>query len=131
MLWNLIQQAQIERARATSQNAKSTARDAQSEIRFLKDRVHDLELSLDRLSLATMAIAEILRDRSHITEEEIEAKIEEIDLRDGKLDGRLREPVTTCTSCDRTNPARRSQCLYCGESLPVRSTIFSPGSPEK
>ncbi len=131
MLWDLIQQAQIGRARDDSRDAKSAAADAQGEIRFLKDRLLCLEQSVERLSLATMAIAEILRDRFHITEVEIEARIEEIDLRDGKLDGRLRQPANECVHCRRTNAARRSNCLYCGESLPIRSTIFGPGSIEK
>jgi len=36
-----------------------------------------------------MAMAELLRDRSGISEEVIEAKIREIDLRDGQPDGKL------------------------------------------
>ncbi|WP_397568828.1 hypothetical protein [Schlesneria sp. T3-172] len=130
MLWDLIQQSQISQAKFQSQHAEAAAADAHAEIRLLKIRLQKLEEAFDRLTMSTMAIAEILCEQGQLTEEEVEAKIEEIDLRDGTLDGRLRQPapVSQCAKCRHANSARRSKCLYCGEPLPARSTVFPPGS---
>ena len=124
MFWDLIQQAQIGQAQWEAQNAKSAAADVQAENRFFKARIQKLEETVERVSLAAMAVAEILRDRLGVTQNEIEAKVQEIDLRDGKLDGRLRVPSDDCVHCGQTNSPHRRNCLYCGESLPVVSGLF-------
>jgi hypothetical protein len=126
MLWDLIQQAQISQAKWEAQNANSTAVDVQVENRLVKGRIEKLEETVDRISLAAMAVAEIVRDRLGVTQDEIEAKVQEIDLRDGKLDGRLREPTNDCTHCHHINAPHRRKCLYCGEPLPAGSGLFSP-----
>ena len=43
-----------------------------------------------------MALAEILSTQRGITDEMIEAKMREIDLRDGKLDGKLQRSAKLC-----------------------------------
>jgi rubrerythrin len=44
-------------------------------------------------------------------------KIEEIDLRDGKADGKESQP-TVCPDCGHTISKRRSNCFYCGARIP-------------
>ncbi len=123
MIWDLIQQSQIGHAKAVADDAKSTAAENQRETRLLDGRVEKLVETVDRLSLACMALAEILRERLDITEADIEAKVQEIDLRDGKLDGRLRASTNDCPQCHHTNSSNRRKCLYCGETLPYNSGI--------
>lgn len=125
-MWEFMQTMRIYQAQSDAQDAKSAAFDAQTETRYLKDRIQTLEESAERLSLATMALAAILRDRFSITEKEIDLKIQDIDLRDGKLDGRFRQPTNQCTKCRYLNAANRRRCLYCGDPLPARSTLFAP-----
>lgn len=117
MLWDLIQQAQIGRARADAEAAKSAAANAKSESQFFRARLQSLEETVERLSLVTMALSELLRDRSLVTDAEVEARVQEIDLRDGKLDGRLRPPPSECVDCHRPNVAGRKRCLYCGGEM--------------
>src|SRR5262245_20759834 len=69
-------------------DAKSSARSAEMKTHSMESTVRYLEHQVERLSLALMAVAEVLRDRG-IPEAEIEAKVREIDLRDGQLDGRV------------------------------------------
>jgi hypothetical protein len=76
-----------------------------------------------------MAMSEIVRDKLKLSEQEIEAKLAEIDLRDGRLDGQSRPPVGSssvarCPDCHRPNAASRRQCLYCGTALPLDSFLF-------
>jgi|GEM_PF-330613 len=124
MFWELMQQAQISRAHSAALNARSVAASAQEENRYLKIRIEHLEETVERLSLMCMAVAEIVRDRVGVSQQEIEAKVQEIDLRDGKLDGRLRSATCDCTHCRHTNAPHRRNRLYCGETLPATSTLF-------
>lgn len=129
MLWDFIQQGQIGRATWAAQDAKATAKDSQAEIRQLKLHVVAIEQTVERTALAAMALAEIMRDRLGVSEAEIEAKVQEIDLRDGRLDGKLRAQNQNCQHCHRPNAAHRIACLYCGLQLSGASTLF-PLPPE-
>jgi len=124
MLWDLIQQGQICRAEWTAQDANATAKDSHAETRLLKAQVLALEQTVERTALAAMALAEILRDHMGVTEAEIEAKVQEIDLRDGRLDGKFRAQIQACQHCHRPNAAHRHACLYCGKQLSGRSLLF-------
>jgi len=44
--------------------------------------------------------------------------MEEIDLRDGKSDGKLAPDTVECTGCGRKAKSTRRNCLYCGAELP-------------
>jgi hypothetical protein len=67
-------------------------------------------------------MVEIMRDRHGVSEAEFEAKVREIDLRDGRLDGKLRVATPaprSCPACGRPNGGTRVACLYCSAPLPV------------
>jgi hypothetical protein len=68
----------------------------------------------------------MLRDKLGVTEAQIEATIRDIDLRDGKLDGKLDQPIQVkrCEACDRVNGQNRHRCLYCGKALKQESFLF-------
>ena len=79
MLWELFQMSRIERSNWNAADAKFAAREAQGDARQLQQQIRLLEQQCERLSLAAMAMAEILRDRLGVTEQEVETKIVEID----------------------------------------------------
>ena len=107
MLWDLYQQQQIHHAQSNATRAENTARSAKNDLRFIQDR-------LDFLALACQSMWELMRERTTLTDEDIEAKMQEIDLRDGKEDGRMSSPVFECVSCGRNVSGRHARCLYCG-----------------
>ena len=74
-----------------------------------------LEDKVDSLSLTCQALWEILRDRTKLTEEELLAKISEIDMRDGRADGKMGAKGGPCSKCGRVLNKRHLRCLYCGE----------------
>ena len=78
-------------------------------MRFLDERV-------DKLVLACMAMWELLKDRTELTEEDLMAKVQEVDLRDGQADGKVSKTVAKCPKCGRTMSPRHKKCLYCGAS---------------
>jgi hypothetical protein len=99
---------------AAYQKARRDTRDLEHEIRVLEQQV-------GRLALASIAMAEILRDHLGVSGEMIEAKIREVDLRDGKLDGTFRPSAKTCKDCGRVSGPMSATCLYCGTPLPKES----------
>lgn len=124
MLWELFQSSRIEQAKWSAANAEYSAHEAQSDAKQLQSKVRVLEQQCERLTLAAMAMAEILRDRLGFTEHEIEAKLTEIDLRVGRLDGQLRPTPDHCQKCRQKNAASRRHCLYCGAELTSSSFLF-------
>jgi hypothetical protein len=110
MIWEAYQQTKIAEAERTADRAMSKAD------RYAAD-IADIRRQVDRLSLACQAMWELLRDHSDLTEEDIEAKILEIDGRDGRVDGKIATKQTNCTACGRPTNSTRSSCVMCGAPL--------------
>ena len=122
LFWELYQQSRIHRAEdaATEAGVRATRRAAD-----VGDRVNAIQEDMDRLMLVVAGLMQILSERLDISDEQIEAAVRDIDLRDGKLDGRQTLSPRTCPSCGRPNGFRHKRCLYCGDELPDRSIIDS------
>ncbi|MBT9568352.1 MAG: zinc ribbon domain-containing protein [Thiobacillus sp.] len=114
MLWDLLQQGQIGQANATAESAKqSSANNAER----LHKEVLRLEARMERLAIITQGLWELLREKADLTEKDIEAKIAEIDIRDGRKDGKILGKPTTCPKCERPTHTRLRSCPYCGTAL--------------
>ena len=85
------------------------------------NQVEHLRREVNRLLMITEALWEIVRTKEGMTDAELVAKIDEIDLRDGAIDGkRAKEPPKDCPNCNRTLPRRQPTCIYCGTSAESR-----------
>jgi len=89
-----------------------------------KADLRKLEQRLNRMTLACQSMWELIRDHTDFTEEDLEKKILEVDLRDGKADGTMGPEVLACPSCKRNTNSHRSNCLYCG-TLVTKSSQFT------
>ena len=118
-LWNIGQQRQISNLRGDVEQASRDARWARSENL-------DLEASLERLALTCRAMWELVSEQLSISEEDLVGRVKEIDLRDGRLDGRMSSSPKPCPGCARVNGAHRARCLYCGVALDS-PPAFEPG----
>lgn len=67
--------------------------------------------------MISMAMAKLLDERGVFSEQELEAKVREVDLSDDMLDGKLRLEPNPCPKCRRVVAARRRFCLYCGAPM--------------
>jgi hypothetical protein len=119
MLGHVYQDSQFDDTTGTGSLAE------RANIDGLQRRIRRLEDQVDRLTLASMAFTELLRDRLGVPQAEIEGKMHEIDLRDGRLDGKLSRPAPVCPTCQRVNSPHRTACLYCGKPLPVEGILGS------
>ncbi len=109
-LLDVLQQRFI---RQTSAEASAAGRKAAA----AKRAVSDMEEQLDRVSLVCASLWELMRERLEISDDELLAKMREIDLRDGVADGKLRLAPATCAACARISHPRHRQCVYCGGEL--------------
>src|SRR5262245_37698627 len=101
-----------------SSGAKADAAQAEREVSRYSDRIRELESTINRLALASQAMWELLQNRVGITEQELIAKIAEIDLRDGAEDQRISTRLITCPNCHQTLTTKHTRCIYCGTELP-------------
>ncbi len=111
-LFDLYLLHQIDRVESKTNQAQTGATRSQAEIDILK-------LYVERLSMITEALWTILREQHGYSDEELLRRITEIDLRDGKLDGRVASnEAPRCPQCKRQHVARhRPRCLYCGSAI--------------
>ena len=94
-------------ARETANAAMQAAASQKSEIEVLREQV-------ERIALLNQALWELVRDRLQLTDADLEKIAQEVDLRDGKQDGRLSEHPLQCPQCGRVSNSRHKKCLYCG-----------------
>ncbi len=84
----------------------------------VKADIGELRQAIDKLSLITRALWEIIAKSQGLSDEDLVNKVNEIDLRDGALDGKMKQAVKKCVSCGRVLPVRRQKCIYCGVENP-------------
>jgi hypothetical protein len=91
--------------------AAGAAREAREDTELMK---HDVE----RLLMITEALWTFLKKEHGYTDESLTEAIQRIDMRDGKLDGRVaKDAPIPCPYCGKANAAKRGFCIYCGQSL--------------
>jgi len=80
--------------------------------------VDEVDDRVDELQLSCAAMWELLRDKMGFTDEQLAAKMQEIDARDGNEDGRIFSTEDTCPECHRKLLIRaRDICSWCGHML--------------
>lgn len=117
-LWELFQHQKINQAEHSAQSAKLTAQANLEGIAYMRSQI-------DTLTLANQAMWELLSERHGLTEHDLRQKMEEVDLRDGKLDGKLtRTEIKQCNECGHKVGKHRENCYWCGANL-IIDTSFS------
>ncbi|EOD81434.1 hypothetical protein D515_04336 [Grimontia indica] len=116
-LWTIFQSGQIGRNHSTATQASVKSERNASDVNYLEDR-------LDTLSLANQAMWELLSNHLGYTENDLLKKMEEIDMRDGVLDGKITvSAVKNCPECGHTIRKRRANCYWCGAALKGPTTF--------
>jgi len=123
MLWDSLQHLQIASVKGAADRAERRADRATFKVADLALDIKELRKHVESLTLVSMALAELLKQETDLTDDLIRDKIQEIDLLDGTLDGKASRPIPTCSSCKRPNSVRRTHCIYCGDKLSLISPL--------
>lgn len=78
--------------------------------------MEDLVERVDRLTLVVEAMWSMLEADGH-TEDELQARISELDASDGSEDGVNIARPRTCPNCNAKVGARMSTCQFCGVDI--------------
>ena len=106
---------------AAAQAAQADANAAQATVREVGADVEKLRNDVSRLLLISEALWTLLQKQHGYAEEDLVALVQEIDLRDGRLDGKTAKAApASCPKCGRVNSSKHSACIYCGSPLPVQ-----------
>lgn len=84
----------------------------------IKYDVRSLEDKIDYLSVVMLAMWEMLEEKGY-SRMDLVKKIEEVDMRDGVLDGKLahQKKANVCSDCKRKVNPRHRNCFYCGAKI--------------
>lgn len=105
-LWDAGQDAQLHETRRQIAKSEETAIDAKAKTTLLEQR-------LARLTLVTEALWEIVKHETGRKDADLIAIMSDLDLSDGKRDGKHRQPAATCHKCGRIFQRSHARCIYC------------------
>ena len=113
-----VEFAQIQAANYQAQSAKDLAHESAREAKNLRKDV-------ERLYMTVQAVWELVKERTDLKDRDLAEKIKEIDLRDGREDGKdaTQMAVNNCSRCGRVLEKGSSLCLWCG--APADVGVFS------
>ncbi len=84
----------------------------------LEAAIKTLQDNLGKAMLINEALWEIIRDKHQLTEKDLYEKLYDIDMRDGKLDGKnQRNTPVECPNCHHKIAPHHDRCMYCGEAI--------------
>lgn len=115
IFWGIYHGAGMRAVHSDAQAARRSASDVRS-------KAAELEAQCDRALLVCEALWTIMRDKLGVPEEELVSRVNEIDLSDGKLDGKVRRSAVQCKKCGKNVARRFQKCIYCG--TPIDQDLF-------
>lgn len=124
MFWELYQTGAMFRAQQDASDAQGRIRRAETRVRFTEHDIRQLEARVDSLALGCQAMWELLSESAGLTKQDIVDRMHDIDLRDGKADGKMSAAVSDCSACGRPVNSRRSHCIYCGRKMTHERRVF-------
>lgn len=77
----------------------------------------DVDERIDRVVLLVEAMWAVLREHG-VSDEDLAAKLMELDQSDGTIDGRRTPAPSTCRSCGSKVAAGLPACQFCGTEVP-------------
>jgi len=109
-MWDIFQEIQLNDLRAQQHSADSSQRRADDDLAELARQVR-------KIALVNQALYELLKEKTGISYEELRRKIDDIDRRDGVLDGKLLPKPVVCPKCGTMVTAGALSCQNCGAKV--------------
>ena len=107
-----VEYAQNYIAQVASQQARSLARESG----MLAEKA---SRNAERLYMIVQAMWELLSEKTGLTQADLDAKVREIDMRDGRLDGKdaTQTMPRSCANCGRPILSGQQRCTWCDSIL--------------
>ncbi|MBN1457183.1 MAG: hypothetical protein JW912_04965 [Sedimentisphaerales bacterium] len=90
---------------------------AESKIDNIKRQIKLLEANLAKTLLLCETMWEFISREHNLNENDLHNMINEVDMRDGVLDGKNQRKASECPGCGRMVSARHPACMYCGQVM--------------
>ncbi len=104
--------------------AQTTADQARRKADAVEEQLERVKCDVERLLMITEALWTVLKKDHGYSDDVLKQLVADIDLRDGKLDGRVAGgPPIPCPYCGHMLPKQRPFCIYCGK--PVQPEPFA------
>ena len=86
----------------------------------LRSENRRLEVRYERLKLVLLAMWTLQKQQHGLTDDDLKAKVRQLDIADGRLDGKAddRERLTQCVNCQRMLLRSAVFCPYCEAENP-------------
>ena len=104
-------------------HALERAADAVTKAHEAQQQTEELRSQVDRLQMICEGMWTIIKTHTAATDEDLARLVEQIDLRDGKINGKTASIPQNCSSCGRVVSVRTLVCLYCGKQN-SKSSVF-------
>lgn len=82
-----------------------------------QQKASEVGARMDRMLLACEALWSLMREKFGMTDVDLLHRINDLDLSDGQLDGKVRKPAVACPKCGRTISRKNPTCMYCGQPI--------------
>jgi hypothetical protein len=113
LFWEIPAYAAAASAERRATSSEHQALRAQQEVRRLENR-------LEKLTMVAAGMWALLKRRNpDLCDDDLATVVQDIDLTDGRLDGRVRHDARPCPACARPMATRHEECIYCGEKVPL------------
>lgn len=123
LLGNMIGLGMYASSSDSVRSAESAARDARSDAERAASRSHLIEDKLDKLTIICLAMWSLIQEETKLTEEDLLKRVQQIDVLDGKTDGKITPQIARCAKCNRVMNPRHKKCLYCGHEKLILSAF--------
>lgn len=98
-------------------------KDLSSNAKSAQQNVKDLTKQISHLYLITQAMWELIQTKTDLKETDLHEMINEIDKRDGVVNGRYTKSTDNCPDCERVVSPKTNTCIYCDIRVP-RTKVF-------
>lgn len=118
MYGSLFSAGAAAQARAQANASNMAGERAAREASKARTELEGVEFNVEKLLMITEALWTILKEQLGYEDDELIKRIQEIDMRDGKLDGKVKSSVNApCPKCNRVLIGKLPKCLYCGTEV--------------
>jgi ethanolamine ammonia-lyase large subunit len=96
-------------------DVQKTANEAKYDAGIAKSIAEAFQHRIDKMAIIMHSMWSLIEENTNLTEEDLRKRVIEIDMTDGKLDGKVRKKPIKCKKCGSGISYKFKKCMICGE----------------